>query len=121
MWSWVLTHWKLTPKLKTYSLPVKLTSPLRITWSTPLPVAKRHQVSKFPGNFIILKTFQESGDYWKRLFLFIGVPSIVLVAINTYKLEEEHNKHLDEHPPAFIPYEHMKIRAKVRIWFFRKI
>jgi hypothetical protein len=45
--------------------------------------------------------------------LFIGVPSIVLVAINTYKLEEEHNKHLEEHPPAFTPYEHMKIRAKV--------
>lgn len=55
-----------------------------------------------------------SGDYWKRLFLFIGIPSIALVAINTYFIEEKHEKHLEEHPPEFTPYEHLKIRTKVK-------
>jgi hypothetical protein len=39
-----------------------------------------------------------------------------LVAINTYFIEEKHEKHLEEHPPAFTPYEHMKIRTKVTIY-----
>ena len=63
---------------------------------------------------IIIVFFLESGDYWKRIFLFIGIPSIALVAINTYFTEERHAKHLEEHPPAFTPYEHMKIRTRVQ-------
>ena len=46
--------------------------------------------------------------------MFIGIPSIALVAINTYFIEEKHHQHLEEHPPAFTPYEHMKIRTKVK-------
>ena len=37
------------------------------------------------------------------------------MAINTYFIEEKHHQHLEEHPPAFTPYEHMKIRTKVHL------
>lgn len=73
--------------------------------------------SKQQFECLFLNSFLESGDYWKRLFLFIGIPSIALVAINTYFIEEKHHKHLEEHPPAFTPYEHMKIRTKVKHFF----
>lgn len=49
--------------------------------------------------------------------MFIGIPSIGLVAVNTYFIEEKHHKHLEEHPPQFTPYEHMKIRTKVKRGF----
>jgi hypothetical protein len=89
-------------------------APTRNTSNTPSNAEQRQPVH-FPFLSICFDCLivLESGDYWKRLFLFIGIPSILLVAGNTYFIEEKHHQHLEEHPPEFLPYEHMKIRSKV--------
>lgn len=89
---------------------VKLIQLLRITLSIISNAELKPQV---PRTLLFIIYSLESGNYWKRLFLFIGIPSIVLVGINTYFIEKKHGKHLEEHPPKFTPYEHMKIRTKV--------
>jgi hypothetical protein len=36
-----------------------------------------------------------------------------LIGWNAYNLEMEHLKHIDEHPPEFINYPHLRIIGKV--------
>lgn len=55
----------------------------------------------------------ETAEYWRKVFLFIGLPIIGLVAANTYFLEMKHFEHLEHEPVNQVPYEHLKIRAKV--------
>jgi hypothetical protein len=36
-----------------------------------------------------------------------------LIGWNAYKLEMEHLEHIEDHPPEFINYPHLRITAKV--------
>ncbi|XP_003746534.1 cytochrome c oxidase subunit 6A1, mitochondrial [Galendromus occidentalis] len=51
---------------------------------------------------------------WKRLSLFVALPAVVIVGINTYLHELEHHKH--EQRPEFIPCEHLGIINKPFPW-----
>ena len=77
-------------------------------------ITRRKEAKSMSSTPTAIYLFIEAGNYWRNLFLFIGVPSIALVAVNTYYLEKEHEKHLEEHAPEQIPYEHMRIRTKVQ-------
>lgn len=55
----------------------------------------------------------ETAEYWRKVFLFIGLPIIGVVAYNTYLIEMAHFEHLEEHPVNQVPYEYLKIRSKV--------
>lgn len=48
------------------------------------------------------------------MFLYIGLPTIGIVGYNAYLLEMEHFEHLEHHKANQIPYDYLKIRAKVR-------
>jgi hypothetical protein len=59
---------------------------------------------------------KESGraaKFYKRLFWYVGVPTMLLVGWNAYRLEMEHLRHLEEHPLEFVPYPHLRILNKV--------
>lgn len=59
----------------------------------------------------------ETAEYWRKIFLFIGLPVIGIVGFNTYLLEKEHFEHLEEHPVNGVPYDYLKIRTKVHLIF----
>lgn len=50
---------------------------------------------------------------WRNLTFFVAFPAIGLCMVNTYLGEKDHIKHIKEHRPEFIPYEHLRIRRKV--------
>jgi hypothetical protein len=47
------------------------------------------------------------------VFLYIGLPIIGVIGYNTFLLEKAHFEHLEEHPVNQVPYDYLKIRAKV--------
>lgn len=53
-------------------------------------------------------------EFWKKVFLFVSVPAIILSGINTYIMEMEHFHHYKR--PEFIPYEHLRIRTHKFPW-----
>ena len=54
---------------------------------------------------------------WKRISLFIAIPTCLLVTYNAYTKEKEHAKHIEEHgKPEFHPYSHLRIRNKPFPW-----
>lgn len=58
----------------------------------------------------------ETAEYWRKVFLFVGLPIIGLVGVNTYLLEREHFEHLEHEPVNQTPYDYLKIRAKKFPW-----
>ena len=48
---------------------------------------------------------------WRNCFLFVGIPVIVLGHVNAFGMSDgsEHEA------PPFVPYDHLRIRTKVRI------
>ena len=56
-------------------------------------------------------------SFWRNVSLFVAVPSVLLVAVKSYKAEQDHIRHIEEHGrPEFIPYTHLRIRAKPFPW-----
>uniref|UniRef100_A0A1B6D8X7 Cytochrome c oxidase polypeptide VIa n=2 Tax=Clastoptera arizonana TaxID=38151 RepID=A0A1B6D8X7_9HEMI len=49
---------------------------------------------------------------WRNLSFFVGLPAVILCALNAYlkHLEEDHT------PPEFVAYEHLRIRNKRFPW-----
>lgn len=63
--------------------------------------------------FFLTKIPLETAEYWRKVFLFVGLPIIGIVGYNAYLLEMEHFEHLEHEPPNQIPYSYLKIRTKV--------
>jgi len=53
-------------------------------------------------------------DFWRKVFLYVSVPAIILSTVNTILLEKEHYSHW--HKPPFVPYEYMRVRVKRFPW-----
>nr|ACO11771.1 Cytochrome c oxidase polypeptide VIa-liver, mitochondrial precursor [Lepeophtheirus salmonis] len=53
----------------------------------------------------------DSAGFWKKIFLFVGIPAIVLGHINAFALPGDH-----EHRPEFKPYPYLRIRKKPFPW-----
>ena len=47
---------------------------------------------------------------WRNLTFFVAFPVIILGNVNAFFLGDDHHKR-----PEFIPYEHLRIRSKVRV------
>ena len=57
---------------------------------------------------------QPNPEFWKKVFLYVSCPAILLGIINTAITEKEHYDHY--HRPEFIPYEHLRIRRRPFPW-----
>lgn len=54
---------------------------------------------------------------WQKISFFVAIPGVLAVAANVYKIEKEHGAHIEEHGlPEFIPFAHLRIRAKPFPW-----
>lgn len=54
---------------------------------------------------------------WKKISLFVAIPGVLLTAWHAVLKEQEHAQHIAEHGRApFIPYKHLRIRAKPFPW-----
>lgn len=54
---------------------------------------------------------------WRNISLFIAIPAVLLTAYSSYKKEVAHHAHEEEHGrPEFLPYQHLRIRAKPFPW-----
>ncbi|KAI9136040.1 cytochrome c oxidase, subunit VIa, partial [Paraphysoderma sedebokerense] len=57
-----------------------------------------------------------SGDLWRKISIFVGVPSLVLAVVNGYLLFRQHEEHLDHDERKFVPYPYLRIRNKPFPW-----
>lgn len=60
-------------------------------------------------------TFKESTEIWKRINLFLVIPSLIIVAFYSLPKELKHIKHLEEHPNKFQAFSYMRKRKNVNI------
>ncbi|KAL8845348.1 MAG: hypothetical protein Q9176_000519 [Flavoplaca citrina] len=59
-----------------------------------------------------------SSDLWRKLSLYVAVPSLIIAAINAKNLWDEHWEHWEHLPPLEerIEYDYMNIRTKKFFW-----
>ncbi|KAL8708268.1 MAG: hypothetical protein Q9220_006845 [cf. Caloplaca sp. 1 TL-2023] len=59
-----------------------------------------------------------SSDLWRKLSLYVAVPSLIIAGINGKNLWDEHWEHWDHMPPLEdrIEYDYMNIRTKKFFW-----
>jgi len=64
---------------------------------------------------------QMSGDVhadgykiWKKVFFIVAIPVIILGHVNAFGMSDG-SEHV---PPPFVPYDHLRIRTKVVIFYF---
>ncbi|KAF7491436.1 Cytochrome c oxidase subunit 6A1 [Sarcoptes scabiei] len=53
-------------------------------------------------------------EFWRKVFLYVSVPALILSGINTFLMEMEHYNHY--HRPEFVPYEYLRLRTKRFPW-----
>ncbi|KAI8092390.1 cytochrome c oxidase, subunit VIa [Gilbertella persicaria] len=58
----------------------------------------------------------DAASTWKKISLFVCVPTLLAAGINAYNLYSEHQHHLEEHPPEWIGYDYMNFRARNFFW-----
>lgn len=90
--------------------------------SRVFPAFWRTQKSKKASTFAELYKAEEehaakTTSLWKNISLFGAIPAVLFIAYRAYKTELDHAKHIEEHGrPEFIPYTHLRIRAKPFPW-----
>ncbi|KAI4171134.1 MAG: hypothetical protein LQ343_004470 [Gyalolechia ehrenbergii] len=59
-----------------------------------------------------------SSDLWRKLSIYVAIPSIILASINARNLWVEHWEHWETLPPLEdrIEYDYMNIRTKKFFW-----
>ncbi|KAL9025357.1 MAG: hypothetical protein Q9196_005800 [Gyalolechia fulgens] len=59
-----------------------------------------------------------SSDLWRKLTIYVAIPSLILAAINARNLWIEHWEHWETLPPLEdrIEYDYMNIRTKKFFW-----
>lgn len=54
---------------------------------------------------------------WRYISLFVAIPGVILTAYNSWKKEEAHLQHIEEHGlPEFVAYSHLRLRNKLFPW-----
>ena len=54
---------------------------------------------------------------WRLISLFVAIPGCLACAYSAVQKEKAHHHHIEEHGrDPFIPYEHLRIRAKPFPW-----
>jgi hypothetical protein len=56
---------------------------------------------------------KESTETWKKINLFLVIPSLLVVAAYSLPQELEHIKHLEEHPNKFQGFSYLRKRKNV--------
>ena len=91
----------------------------------PLPLPLPLPLSLFPHPHHPYSHFlwKDSANLWKKMFIFIGVPVILVGGANAYKIESDHHKHLLEHPEHFknLPYLHVRNKVPLLLWDSHRI
>lgn len=49
---------------------------------------------------------------WKKVFVYSGIPVLLIATVNAYRIESEHHKHLHEHPVQYHDLSYLHIRNK---------
>ncbi|KAL8922206.1 MAG: hypothetical protein Q9172_003667 [Xanthocarpia lactea] len=59
-----------------------------------------------------------SSDLWRKLSLYVAIPSLILAALNAKNLWDEHWEHWEHLPPLEerVEYDYMNIRTKKFFW-----
>lgn len=83
-------------------------SPARIRWWWYTNDHHTSMLSEFL-TFSYRRSCLDSWKWWKKLFLFVATPVIILGNINAFVLADPN----DMEPPPFVAYDHLRIRTKV--------
>merc|ERR1711990_398080 len=74
--------------------------------------------SQSPGGLVSSSRLMSGGHdadswkWWKKLFLFVAAPVIILGNLNAFVLADPS----DMEPPPFVAYDHLRIRTKKFPW-----
>ena len=64
----------------------------------------------------VRKEHKSKERFWTLFSVFIAFPAVLVAGVVAYVKESEHLKHLDEHPPEYIPYSYLNILNKKFPW-----
>lgn len=57
-------------------------------------------------------------DLWRKLSIYVVIPSLIIASVNAYRLWKEHWEHVAHEPPIEerVEYPYMNIRTKAYPW-----
>ncbi|KAI7858715.1 cytochrome c oxidase subunit VIa-domain-containing protein [Circinella umbellata] len=58
----------------------------------------------------------ESAETWKKICIFVCIPTLLASGVNAYNLMKAHEKHQAEHPHEWVQYPYMNMRGKDYFW-----
>ncbi|KAJ2063200.1 Cytochrome c oxidase subunit 6A1, mitochondrial [Coemansia sp. S155-1] len=56
--------------------------------------------------------FLASVETWRKISLFVAVPSVIIFSYVATKEELDHIHHLEHDPPKFVAYPYLRIRKR---------
>ncbi|KAI9491937.1 cytochrome c oxidase, subunit VIa [Zychaea mexicana] len=57
-----------------------------------------------------------AAETWKKISIFVCIPALIAVSINSYNLMLAHEEHMEHHPRKFVKYPYMNTRTKDFFW-----
>ncbi|KAJ2697614.1 Cytochrome c oxidase subunit 6A1, mitochondrial [Coemansia sp. IMI 209128] len=58
------------------------------------------------------RSYSASVETWRKISLFVAVPSVVIFSYVATKEELDHIHHLEHDPPKFVAYPYLRIRRR---------
>ncbi|SAL97501.1 hypothetical protein [Absidia glauca] len=58
----------------------------------------------------------EAAETWKKISLYVAIPSLIAASVNAYNLYSHHVEHQKEHPPKHVKYEYINFRVRPYFW-----
>ncbi|KAI9316073.1 cytochrome c oxidase, subunit VIa [Dichotomocladium elegans] len=57
-----------------------------------------------------------AAETWKKISIFVAIPSVFVAAANAYNLAKEHEEHLAHHPREQVKYPYINWRVRDFFW-----
>ncbi|CEG71544.1 Cytochrome c oxidase subunit 6A [Rhizopus azygosporus] len=64
----------------------------------------------------VKKHAAESAETWKKITLFVAIPSLFAAGANAYNIYHAHHEHQKHHPKEWVKYPYINFRARDFFW-----
>ncbi|KAG2189863.1 hypothetical protein INT46_009587 [Mucor plumbeus] len=58
----------------------------------------------------------ESAETWKKIIMFVCIPTLIGAGYNAYNLFAKHQQHMKEHPMEWVKYPYLNFRGRDFFW-----
>ncbi|KAG1136918.1 hypothetical protein G6F37_011029 [Rhizopus arrhizus] len=64
----------------------------------------------------VKKHAAESAETWKKISIFVVIPSLIAASANAYNLYAAHHEHQKHHPREWVKYPYINFRGRDFFW-----